>query len=95
MDFINDEEELLISFEKDTVEDVHFPGNEDLSFINITVTPNLSELEAFIDKEYDEDVNGRTTTAYSQRTHLQLANVLLFMALLIILKLVLVVLNQS
>ena len=34
--------------------------------INISVTPNLSELEAFIDKEYDE--YGEITTAYSQRT---------------------------
>ena len=56
MDFINDEEELLITFEKDTVEDVHFAAGEDIPLINITVTPNLSELEAFIDKEYDEDV---------------------------------------
>ena len=34
--------------------------------INISVTPNLSELEAFIDEEYDE--YGEITTAYSQRT---------------------------
>ena len=53
MDFINDEEELLITFEKDTVEDVRFAAGEDIPLINITVTPNLSELEAFIDKEYD------------------------------------------
>ena len=36
---------------------------------------------------------GVTTTAYSQRINFQLANVLLFMALLIILMLILVVLN--
>ena len=89
MDFLNDEEELLIIFEKDTVEDAYIAAREDASLINMKVTSNLSELEASIDKEY-----GGITTTYSQRIHLQLANVLLFMALLITLKLVLVVLNH-
>ena len=89
MDFMNDEEELLITFEKDTVEDAHIAAREDTSLINMKVTADLSELEAFIDKEY-----GGITTTYSQRIHLQLANLLLFMALLITLKLVLVVLNH-
>ena len=49
MDFMNDEEEHLITFEKDTVEDAHIAASEDIPLINITATPNLSELEAFID----------------------------------------------
>ena len=89
MDFLNDKEELLITFEKDTVEDAYIAAREDTSLINMKVTADLSELEAFIDKEY-----GGITTTYSQRIHLQLANLLLFMALLITLKLVLVVLNH-
>ena len=89
MDFLNDKEELLITFEKDTVEDAYIAAREDTSLINMKVTPNLSELEAFIDKEY-----GGITTTYSQTIRLQLANVLLLMALLITLKLVLVVLNH-
>ena len=56
MDFMNDEEELLITFEKDTVQDAHIPAREDIPLINITATPKLSELETFIDKEYDEYV---------------------------------------
>ena len=56
MDFMNDEEELLITFEKDTVQDAHIAAREDIPLINITATPKLSELEAFIDKEYDKYV---------------------------------------
>ena len=56
MDFMNDEEELLITFEKDTVEDAHTAASEGIPLINISVTRNVSELEAFIDKEYDEYV---------------------------------------
>ena len=52
MDFMNDEKEPLITFEKGTAEDAHIAASED----NISVTPNLSELEAFIDKNYDEYV---------------------------------------
>ena len=54
MNFMNDEEELLITFEKDTVEDVHIAASESIPLTNISVIPNLSELEAFIHKEYDE-----------------------------------------
>ena len=54
MDFMNDEEELLITFEK--VEDAHIAASEGIPLINISATQNLSELEAFIDKEYDEYV---------------------------------------
>ena len=56
MDFMDDEDELLITFEKDTVEDAHVATSEDIPLINITATPNLSELKAFIGKEYDEYV---------------------------------------
>ena len=56
MDFLNDKEELLITFEKDTVEDAYIAARVDAPLINMKVTPNLSELEAFIDKEYDEYV---------------------------------------
>ena len=56
MDFMDDEEELLITFEKDTVEDAHVATSEDIPLLNITATPNLSELKAFIGKEYDEYV---------------------------------------
>ena len=90
MDFLNDEEELLITFEKDTVEDAYTAAKEDAPLVNMKITPNLTELEASIDKEY-----GGITATYSQRIHLQLANVLLFMALLITLKLVLIVLNNQ
>ena len=54
MDFMNGEEEQLITFEKDTVEDAHIAASEGMPLVNMKVTPNLSELEAFIDKEYDE-----------------------------------------
>ena len=50
IDFMNDKEELLISFEKDTVEEAHIATGEVIPLINISVTPNLSELEAFIVK---------------------------------------------
>ena len=50
MGFMNDEEGLLSTFDKDTVEDAHIAASEDTPLINISVTPNLSELEAFIDK---------------------------------------------
>ena len=63
MDFMNDEEELLITFEKDTVEDAHITASEGTLLINISVTPNLSELEAFIDKEYDEYVVWRNNNS--------------------------------
>ena len=89
MDFLNDDEELLITFEKDTVEDAYTAAKEDAPLVNMKVTPNLSELEASIDEEY-----GGITATYSQRIHLQLANVLLFMALLITLKLILIVLKN-
>ena len=49
MDFMNDEEELLITFEKDTFEDVHIAASEGIP-LNISVTRNLSELEALIVK---------------------------------------------
>ena len=39
MDFMNDEEELLITFEKDTVEDAHIAASEGIPLINISVTP--------------------------------------------------------
>ena len=54
--FMSDEEDLLITFEKGTTEDAHIPASEDTRLINISVTPNLSELEAFTDKEYEEYV---------------------------------------
>ena len=63
MDFTNDEEELLITFEKDTVEDAHVAASEGTPLINISVTPNLSELESFIDKEYDEYVVWRNNNS--------------------------------
>lgn len=56
MDFKYNEEELQITFEKDTVEEAHIATSEDTPLINISFTPNLSELEAFIDKEYEEYV---------------------------------------
>ena len=66
MDFMNDEEELLITFEKDTIEDAHIAASEVRPLTNISVTTKLNELEAFIDKEYDEYVawsnNNRVTT---------------------------------
>ena len=53
MDFINDEKELLITFDKDVVEDAVAVA-ESTPLINISYTTDLSELEAFINKEYDE-----------------------------------------
>ena len=53
---MNDEEELLITFEKDTIEGAHIAVREGIPLINISVTQNLSELEAYIHKEYDEYV---------------------------------------
>ena len=47
MDFMKDKEELLITFEKDTVGDAHITTSKDTPLINISVSPNLSELEAF------------------------------------------------
>ena len=93
MDFLSDEEELLIAFEKDTVEDAHIAASEGKPLINISVTQNLKELMTFIDKEYDEYVVWRNNSLLS-KDNLQLANVLLFMTLLITLKLVLVALNH-
>ena len=49
MDFMNDEEELLITFEKDTFEDVPIAASEGIP-LNISVTPNLNELEGLIVK---------------------------------------------
>ena len=46
----------MVTFEKDTVDDAYIAASEDIALINITTTPNLSKLEAFIDKEYDEYV---------------------------------------
>ena len=46
----------MITFEKDTVDDAYIAASEDIALISITTTPNLSKLEAFIDKEYDEYV---------------------------------------
>ena len=63
MDFMNDEEELLITFEKDTIDDVHSASSEVTPLINISITPNLSELEAFIGKEYDENVVWRNNNS--------------------------------
>ena len=60
---MNDEEELLITFEKDTIEDAHITVSEGIPLINISVTQNLSELEAFIDKEYDEYVIWRNNNS--------------------------------
>ena len=54
MNFMNDAEELLITFEKDIVEDVHIAASEGIPLTNISVIPNLSKLEAFIDKKHDE-----------------------------------------
>ena len=106
MDFLNDEEELLITFEKDTVEDAHIAASEGIPLIsegtpligasegipliNISVTQNFKELMAFIDKEYDEYVVRRNNNSLLSKDNLLLANVLLFMALLITLKLILV-----
>ena len=56
MDFMNDEEELLITFEIDTVEDARITASEFTLLTNISVATNLGELEDFIDKEYDEYV---------------------------------------
>ena len=63
IDFMNDEDELLITFEKDTVQDVHIAASEGTPLINISVTSNLSELEAFIDKEHDEYVVWRNNNS--------------------------------
>ena len=41
IDFMNDEEKLLITFKKDTVGDTHIAASEGISLINITATPNL------------------------------------------------------
>ena len=94
MDFMNDEEELLINFEKDTVEDVHIAASEGIPLINITATPNLSELEAFIDKEYDKYVVWTNNNSLLSKDTSSASELLLFIALLIILKLVLVILNH-
>ena len=48
MGFMNNEEELLLTFEKDSVEDGHTEASEDTPLLNISVTPNLSELEVFV-----------------------------------------------
>ena len=48
MGFMNNEEELLLTLEKDSVEDAHNEASEDTPLLNISVTPNLSELEVFV-----------------------------------------------
>ena len=59
MDFKYNEEELQITFEKDTVEEAHIATSEDTPLINISVTPKLSDLGDFIDKEYYKYVTWR------------------------------------
>ena len=54
MDFLNEEKKLSITFDKDTVGDAYIAASEDTPPITISVNPNLSDLEAFDDKEYDE-----------------------------------------
>ena len=51
MDFMDHEEELLITFEKDTVEDAHIAASESIPLINMSVIPNFNDLEAFIGKD--------------------------------------------
>ena len=63
IDFMNDEAELLITFDKDTVEDAHIAACEDTPLINISVTPKLSELESFVDKKYGEYVTWRNNNS--------------------------------
>ena len=58
----------MITFEKKTVEDAHIAASEDITLINITTTPNLSKLEAFIDKEYDEYVVWKSNSLLSKDT---------------------------
>ena len=48
MGFMNNEEELLLTLEKDSVEDAHNEASEDTPLLNISVTHNLSELEVFV-----------------------------------------------
>ena len=48
MGFMNNEEELLLTLEMDSVEDAHNEASEDTPLLNISVTPNLSELEVFV-----------------------------------------------
>ena len=48
MGFMNNEEGLLLTLEKDSVEDAHNEASEDTPLLNISVTPNLSELEVFV-----------------------------------------------
>ena len=50
MDFMNHEEELLITFEKDTVEDAHIAASESIPLINMSVIPNFNDLEALYDE---------------------------------------------
>ena len=52
MDFKYNEEELQITFEKNTVEEAHIATSVDTPLINISVTPKLSDLGDIIDKEY-------------------------------------------
>ena len=48
MGFMNNEEKLLLTLEMDSVEDAHNEASEDTPLLNISVTPNLSELEVFV-----------------------------------------------
>ena len=52
MDFKYNEEELQITFEKNTVEEAHIATSVDTPLTNISVTPKLSDLGDIIDKEY-------------------------------------------
>ena len=58
----------MITFEKDTVEDVHIAASEDTSLVSISVTSKVSELEAFTDKEYDEYLVWRNNSLLSKNT---------------------------
>ena len=90
MDFMNDEEELLISFEKNA----HMAVSEGILLINISVTLNISELEAFIDKEYDVYVVWRNNNSLLSKNTSSASECVSVYGTLIIPKLVLVVLNQ-
>ena len=53
----------MITFDKATVEDANISASEDIPLINISVTPKLSELEAFIDKKYKEHLAWRNNNS--------------------------------
>ena len=58
----------MITFEKDTVEDAHIAASEDTPLISISVTSNVSDLESFIDKEYDKYVWRNSNSLLSKNT---------------------------